>query len=486
MVSGKNFEGVIEKNIKLILGLIFIIFLLISLKGVKPDLSDQPVYIYMGKLITEGEVPYRDFFFSHPPLEIYVDALLLKIFGYNLFILKLVPILFTILTAFFLFKLVKKKFDLVTALGSTILFLFTYETFRMTGNIGMSLAVLFVVLGFYYSFKQKYLLSGIFIGTAGITNFFSLFLGGVLFLYILLKKEKSKIKLRIKPAINFLIGFFIIFLLIQLVFILIVGKEYFLQVYQYHFMKPSTEVVKGIKLDLFKSTVIYNPIIFIGSLFYFLSRKKELSIFFTSVLVYIIIIFTLKSPFPYYYEMILPFLAVLASVSILKFVKRSENKNLLLLFLSIFILLNSVWAVSNHFWIINNTFSQNEHIELVEAIKQNSVKGDLIFGDQLFVPLIALMSERDIALNFVDTNPLRFQAGLVDVERLTMDLEKDIPKFIVIAGHTPFMNYDSSKNFLNNNCKITKVIDIVLPTQFKRNLINEKLYLLYCEKSEEE
>lgn len=478
----KKLSKTIEKKATIILGIIFIIFLLISLKGIKPDIGDQHVYFYMGKLIGEGKLPYEDFFFSHPPLEIYVDAVLLKIFGYNIFILKIVPIIFVLLASFFLFRLVKERFSSLEAVLSTILFLFTYETFRMTGNIGMSLAVLFVVLGFYYSFKKRYILSGIFIGIASITNFFSLVPALVLFLFLLLKKENNRFS--IKPVKNFLVGFIPIFVLIQLFFVLAAGKHYFLQVYQYHLMKPSLEVVKGIKFNLFKYTVIYNPIIFFGSIFYFFSKKKNLSIFFTSALVYILFIFSLKSPFPYYYEMALPFLAVLASVSILRFIKKSENKNLLLLFFGIFIFLNIIWASSNHWWVLNNTFSENEHLQLSGIIEENSNKDDLIFGDQLFVPLLALMSERDIALDFVDTNPLRFQSGLVDMDNLVSNLEKNMPKFIVLTSHTPFMNYNSSKRFLDKNCKVTKIIETALPTQFNRNLINEKLYLLYCGKSQ--
>jgi len=482
----KILNKIIEKKLLIILGIIFLIFLAIGLKGVKHDLSDQHVYFYMGKLIGEGKIPYRDFFFSHPPLEIYVDAILLKIFGYNIFILKVIPIFFVLLASFFLFKTVKEAFNLKAGLLSTILFLFTYETFRMAGNTGMSLAVLFVVLGVYYYFKERYILSGVFIGIASITNFFSLVPGGILFLFLLFEKKDNKLKLRIRNAKDFLIGFIPVFVLIQLIFVLIAGKEYFFQVYQYHLVKPTLEVVQGLKLNLFKSTVIYNPVIFIGSLFYFFSKKKNLSLFFTTSLIYILFIFSLRMPFPYYYEMALPFLAVLASVSILRFIKKSENKNLLFAFFIVFILLNTIWAGSNFFWVQKNTLKENEHLGLSSMIKANSNKEDLIFGDQLFVPLLALMSDRRIASDFVDTNPLRFQSGFVDINNLVSNLEKDMPRFIVITTHSPLMDYNASKNFFDKNCKVANIIETALPTQFNRNLINEKLYLLYCGENEEE
>ena len=56
---------------------VIVLFLIVVSKGLtNPQPGDENVYYYMGKLISEGKVPYRDFFLAHPPLHIYIIALL--------------------------------------------------------------------------------------------------------------------------------------------------------------------------------------------------------------------------------------------------------------------------------------------------------------------------------------------------------------------------------------------------------------------------
>ena len=52
----------------------------------------------------------------------------------------------------------------------------------------------------------------------------------------------------------------------------------------------------------------------------------------------------------------------------------------------------------------------NRANEIVSYIKENSKNIDAIFGDDLITPLIALLSNRDIALDFADSNNLRFRS----------------------------------------------------------------------------
>lgn len=60
----------LSRQDKLSYGLLFIfvaVFIIITLKGlVISQPGDENVYYYMGKLVSEGKVPYKDFFFAHP------------------------------------------------------------------------------------------------------------------------------------------------------------------------------------------------------------------------------------------------------------------------------------------------------------------------------------------------------------------------------------------------------------------------------------
>ena len=65
----------------LIVALVFIIIEAKGLTQVGP--GDENVYFYMAKAVSEGQMPYRDFFYAHPPLHIFALATLIKIFGVN-------------------------------------------------------------------------------------------------------------------------------------------------------------------------------------------------------------------------------------------------------------------------------------------------------------------------------------------------------------------------------------------------------------------
>ena len=45
-------------------------FALLESYGLAPALSDENIYFYDAWLMSQGFVPYRDFFFAHPPLHL--------------------------------------------------------------------------------------------------------------------------------------------------------------------------------------------------------------------------------------------------------------------------------------------------------------------------------------------------------------------------------------------------------------------------------
>ena len=75
-----------------------IIFLFIKFSTLSYQNSDENTYFYMAKLMAEGKLPYRDFFFAHPPLQVAIYSLFLKVFGMHVFLLKSIEIIFSLLT----------------------------------------------------------------------------------------------------------------------------------------------------------------------------------------------------------------------------------------------------------------------------------------------------------------------------------------------------------------------------------------------------
>ena len=183
---------IIEKKGYWIFILIIILYAAMKLSFINYSYSDENTYFYMGKLVSEGLVPYKDFFSSHPPLQVYLFALLFKVFGFSFIVLKLVPLVCTIVSGFFVYKMVWEKIGVREAVIALILFLFSYDSMRFSGYaVGVNLTTMFAVMGIYFLLNKKYVLSGVFQGVAGITGLYSLILPLVILAVLFFKNKKS-------------------------------------------------------------------------------------------------------------------------------------------------------------------------------------------------------------------------------------------------------------------------------------------------------
>ena len=146
------------------------------------SLGDDQVYFYMGKLVEMGYTPYKDFFYAHPPLQLYLYALVFKFVDYQLHTFHAFFILLTIVNSYLLFLLVKRVFNEKVALLSSALFLFTPTTlfnasFEYGLTIGLALflsallaknrelKLILFVLSVFYRFHFIFLILGYYIYT---------------------------------------------------------------------------------------------------------------------------------------------------------------------------------------------------------------------------------------------------------------------------------------------------------------------------------
>ncbi|MBI2657442.1 glycosyltransferase family 39 protein [Candidatus Woesearchaeota archaeon] len=209
-----------------------ILFLLIVSKGLAaPQPGDENTYYYMGKLVTEGKIPYRDFFYAHPPLHIYILALFYNIFGFNIIALKSIPLLSTLASSFFIFKITQAKFGNAEALASSALFMFSYSVmFNSVFSFGTDVAVLLLAVGLYFLLvKESYLFAGAFFGAAASARLLSLIPVLTILGLVAFSNKRNFIKLSS--------AFLLVFLLFSGTFIFFAGKAYLKQAYLFHLLK---------------------------------------------------------------------------------------------------------------------------------------------------------------------------------------------------------------------------------------------------------
>ncbi|MHA1575374.1 MAG: hypothetical protein ACTSXL_04465 [Alphaproteobacteria bacterium] len=123
----KNLKFFLIKN-KYILTFILtsIIFLAIKIPFISFKFSDENTYFLMAKQITQDQIPYKDFFLANPPLQVYLLAFFMLFINKNYLLLKLIPLVFSILTAFFVFLIGEKLWNKKHGLFASTLFLFSF------------------------------------------------------------------------------------------------------------------------------------------------------------------------------------------------------------------------------------------------------------------------------------------------------------------------------------------------------------------------
>lgn len=443
--------------------LIFIVFSAIALKGLfLAQPGDENVYYYMGRLVSEGYVPYKDFFYAHPPLQLYLIAAIFKLFGFNIFILKLIPLISTITAGFFLYLTAKNMFGNGKALISLALFLFSYSAmFNSVFSFGIELAVMFLMIGYYfYAVKNNLLIAGLFFGFAGISRFLSLIpIAIIIFLYYF--KEKRRFFILSS-------GFLAVFLGVNLIFLFAAGSDYAFSAYKFHLLKGAEQF----KFAEYLNVIKLNWILFFGfAAFVFAKENRQLTDFTIISAVYLVVMALMARVFNFYFMLAVPFMALIGGCciyDILSGIKIRSKKY----FFIILTLLTGIflWNLVSDVLFLHKFgfegFDRREDIK--EFILLKSKPSTLLFGDSSTVPLMALMTGKKIALDIVDTNPAVFNTGAVNLGKTLEKLKGS--EIIFLARNTEGISqFPEIRKFLNERCDLL--------SSFSDKL--EGLYLVY-------
>jgi 4-amino-4-deoxy-L-arabinose transferase-like glycosyltransferase len=431
----------------IIFAIFILIFITIESGGLNHyDIVDENVYFYAGKLVSEGKVPYRDFFLAHPPMQLYINAAILKILGFNLVALKLVPLLSAVISALFIFMLLKERFGNMEAVLGALLFLFSSIIMReATYALGINLTTMFVIAGFYFVMKNKCLAGGLLFGLAGVSGLYSLIPACVVMIFLFLVKKKN--------LMRFLIGFCLVFITVNLFFVLIAGQDYIDPVYRYHLLKPKVE---GNNLRVFTGVIKANFLLIIGGLLVlFVKNRKKVQLPIFVCLAYVLFLAKVRL-FNFYFVLLFGFLSIVAAYSFAEVIRgfRRKVRILLLSTLVILIVVSAVFT-TRHLYSIDFVDFQSKD-KIVDFIVGNTDSGDIIAGDDQTVSLVALLSGRKTVLELVDSNDMRFRSGITDLGKIIERLRKEKIKYIIIRPLYGIGKLKLFREYLEDDCKLEK------------------------------
>jgi hypothetical protein len=140
---------------------VLLCFALLKLYSLHFVNGDEHMYFYMSLLVSKGKWPYRDFFFSHPPLQLYIAGALYKLLGYSLALSKAIPSLAALLSGVHVFLIGKRLVGRLEAVLATVLFLFTFDVLRGSSHFtGANCALAFGLAATYQALTGRAILAG--------------------------------------------------------------------------------------------------------------------------------------------------------------------------------------------------------------------------------------------------------------------------------------------------------------------------------------
>jgi hypothetical protein len=119
--------------------------------------GDEHIYIYQGLMTMQGLVPYADFSAAHPPLQLLVVALVLKLFGYHFLLVRLLPVTWTLIGGLILAIGVRRELGSVASVAAMALYLLAYDVLRASSHFtGVEMTVA-LLLAMFFSYRRGWL-----------------------------------------------------------------------------------------------------------------------------------------------------------------------------------------------------------------------------------------------------------------------------------------------------------------------------------------
>ena len=178
------------------LGAVLLGFALLKLYSLNFVNGDEHMYFYMSLLVSKGKWPYRDFFFSHPPLQLYLMGTLYKLFGYSLALSKAVPSLAAMVSGVHVYLLGRRLVGRIEALVAVALFLFTFDVLRGSSHFtGANCALAFGLAATYQAVARRPILAGVLFAVGTFIGIYIAPLALMLGVLLILRSGKESLRL---------------------------------------------------------------------------------------------------------------------------------------------------------------------------------------------------------------------------------------------------------------------------------------------------
>jgi hypothetical protein len=401
-------------------------FLLRSFFSV-PAASDENIYINMARAVHDGLVPYRDFFFAHPPLQLYLFQPVLGLFGANFIAVKIFVAALSAGCALFVYLIGRRMFGAKAGFVSFLLFI-AFPGFIIFSNqaMGMFEALFFFLAGFYFLQRNNLLVSAAFFAVAIFTRYLLVLLLPMVIVYMLYGKRNAKRFLMfLVPIIAALAGIAYAFF----------GSAFIRDTVLYH-TQANLSIKAGFAqwIDQYL-TFGFFTIFFAAISIYFavIRKRRDIAVLAAYPLIYDAVVLLLFKAVIYHYFLIgLPFLFIaLGAVFI-------QSRELTLKICIAVIAGLAILANASGIAAYSSNQTGQAFDMIINYTKENTGPGDVIFGEPRTTNYVSFQTGVPVAHNYFDSDSKAINFNGKD--RFFDAARADRPKLLIIDNNFNYID----------------------------------------------
>ncbi len=216
------------------LAAMLLLYAVLKSYGLRPAAGDENIYFYMASRTAKGLLPYRDFFFAHPPMHLLPGVPLAWLSGGSWMVLKAIPMVASGASGWLLHRIARRHLGAPEALAVAALFLFSHDLLRASSHwTGANLATLGLCAGWLASERGRDRLAGVLYALAAAS---AMYAGPLAVGFTVGRWLQSR-----SAGVRTVLAGLATFGLAHVLGLFVGGDRYLDQVFRYHMEKPPTE-----------------------------------------------------------------------------------------------------------------------------------------------------------------------------------------------------------------------------------------------------
>ncbi|MDP7079985.1 MAG: glycosyltransferase family 39 protein [Candidatus Undinarchaeales archaeon] len=407
-----------------------LIILLVIYMVVNPPMDvrlagDENVYFLMGREVLRGSVPYRDFFFAHPPAMLYVLASSFMLLGTTWRAGTLVAALVNLGLLVGCYRLCARLHGPRAAVLASALLLGSRSFMFAAQTDGNALSLLFVVLALERHLARKDLSAGLLCGVAVLTKLFAVMVVPVI-LFDMLATGRSR-----RSVSRFIAAFVALTLPVTVLFVHLAGMDAVTgPVVIYHLQKEPIPLNE--RLGVIVGFLSSHPLALVAGLaairLHGRTRPGPVMLLFLLLSLFILV---QKNILIQYLVYPLALLTVLAGRALDEVTERGDLAAVVLVLV---LCLNLVWTVQWQWARFASSQFGDAVTVFADRVRATTTPEETVFGHSVAAATVAFLADRSMSSNVMDVFYARITSGMMDSSDLIGTIEGGRTRYLVLKG----------------------------------------------------